>query len=245
MLSKRLGYSNVFRVRLYYIAIGFLCVWLMAGYAFSSEYEGPVRGDLSSTCEQISLPFHIPDNDISFRTDDSGDHVEIVGFGTGGAPGTPALPLYRFSFLLPENVDWKTVEASLADAEWKDIPGEFDIAPALPPAAGTSRLGLPAPLGKGEDTFQNGRDITVYQNDAWFPASPLGQITPSKYREYNLGLTFLCPVAYNPVTKKIRLLRSAKILINFSSDTTAESQSVGIETSFIRPNPGLVQRPPV
>jgi len=190
----------------------------------SNLEEGLIRGESISTNTSITLPISIMQK-VVIKTDRDGDYLKLDGFSPGGSPGDPELPSKRFTFLLPANVDLDTVEAHADNIVWEDILGEYDISPVCPPAASTGAGTETLRWGnKNPESIINGRDINIYKNDAWFPIDPLGLIVPSKYRHWNLGRISLWPISYNPVKKKIRLLRSAKIIISFQLQSTVTDE---------------------
>lgn len=173
---------------------------------------GPARGEVQTLGNAITLPVRIT-QDILKETGPQGDQVNLPGFQAAGKPGDPALPAYEFCFLLPENISFENSRFSIENEVWEDVPGAFDVAPA-PPAA--TRIGGNLVVewgGKDPANIVQGRDVTVYGKDAFFPATPLGGAQISKYRPWNLAYVTLTGVAYNPVQKQLRVLRSATIRI--------------------------------
>ena len=175
------------------------------------DAQGVVRGEILSAEESISFPVSIL-NQFTVGNDSLGEHVSLQGFFLGGSPGAPELPYHDYCFLLPEDVDGDSVEVVLEHPVWEDVPGKYDISPVYPPR--TSEI---SPSLSYFDHLVNDRDLAIYDRDTYYPESPLGQFYPSKYRHWNLGRISLWPVAYNPVQKKIRLLRSGTVHVTFST----------------------------
>ena len=54
---------------------------------------------------------------------ETGQLVQVDGFGMSGEPGAPQLPVKRLRFLLPPNIDWSSFEAALSAGDWAEVPG--------------------------------------------------------------------------------------------------------------------------
>ncbi|KPA17794.1 secreted protein containing Peptidase S8 and S53, subtilisin, kexin, sedolisin [Candidatus Magnetomorum sp. HK-1] len=184
-----------------------------------NKISGPNRGQMEVTDQMISMPVDITQT-ISVTTDELGDHIYLKDFLTGGSPGEPELPFYRFCFLLPSQVNWGSINVRLENIVWKDISGEYSIAPVLPPLSNTDQQAL-----LNNSSLMN---MSIYSSDIWFPSQSISSINPSKFRHWNLGRINFWPVSYNPVQKRIRLIKSANLVITF--DLMDENQTTGTNT---------------
>jgi len=184
-----------------------------------------VRGEITTTDDSIVLPIEITGLP-EVKASAEGDQIALPGFFPSGAPGEPELPAYRFKFLLPCDVDRESVMVTLEDAVWEDVPGEFDVAPA--PPVGTFMEGKTVISWGSKDpaSIVDGRDVAVYGEDALFPPRPVGPITTSRYRQWNLAYVMLYPVAYNPVQKGLSQLRSGTVRIHFSRKGPNEEKCI-------------------
>jgi len=178
--------------------------------------SGPVRVGKITDEGSVSLRIEIP-QDPEIWTDNANDHIRLPGFASGGAPGDPELPSYRFTFLVPPQVDWKAVNVVLEDEVWEDIPGTFSVA-AVPPAVsfidGQSVVNW---CGKDPADIADGRDMAVYSSDSFFPVNPIGPVSTLQYREWDLAEVSLWPVSYNPVRGMLRALRSGTLVLSFAT----------------------------
>jgi len=181
--------------------------------------EGPSREMATSGDNSISLSFYIPE-DPEMEYGPEGDKIHLKGFLPSGKPGDPELPAYKFCFLVPEDVNQRSIKADILDGVWEEIPGVYEIRP-VPPVIPLSEA--PSSIiweGKDPKNILKARDKTIYQKNAPFPEKPLGTPFSSKYRKWNLMYVTLTPVRYNPVEQRLFLLRSGIILITFELDKT-------------------------
>ncbi|MCP4638807.1 MAG: hypothetical protein GY851_00165, partial [bacterium] len=194
-------------------------------FACASAYadDGILTWPVETKGQEVALGFEVTGT-VAAESGDGGQVVELTGFASGGAPGSPMLPTKTLSFLVPPDADPDTVAAVLEDASWELVPGSFDLAPA-PPAATLGDSGPVVAWGDVDPAnIRDGRNTELYATDALFPASALGTPAPSMYREWRLVHVDLTPVACNPVTGEVKLLRTGTIRVSYQLG--AESSAV-------------------
>lgn len=193
-----------------------VCLALPNPLLYSADVPpgGPLREELLSFGNSISLSFSIPD-DLQIQSAPDGDRISLNGFLPGVQPGDPELPMYEFCFLMPGDIDPETIQATLENPEWEDIPGTFDIVPVSPDAFVTEEKPVFLWGEKDPRFIVNGKDIGIYRTDRYFPENPLDRPFTSIFRRWNLAYIALRPVRCNPVQGKISLLRFGIIQINF------------------------------
>ncbi len=123
-------------------------------------------------------------------------------------PGSPKLPSYTVTILLPPNAEPKDVSVQLVDVVETKIPGEMDVQPVFPPTSDGKSV-WPTSL-----TIVNGRDQVVYKSNKLFPSSPLGAVKFGFQNQYKLMDITIYPFRYNPVNRTLVQLTSGKIVVN-------------------------------
>jgi hypothetical protein len=134
-----------------------------------------------------------------------------------GEPGRPNLPVYTVTFLLPAQADLKKISVVMENTREIELDGEYEVDAAPPPTAAGKQAW---PAGRN---IVNGKDIDVYQRNAFYPASYIGNISPGKMRQYKLVNVTVNPVLYNPVTKKLKMITGGELTIYDSPEPTSKS----------------------
>ncbi|MEA3495403.1 MAG: C25 family cysteine peptidase, partial [Bacteroidota bacterium] len=136
--------------------------------------------------------------------------LHIEGFGKLGDIGRPALPAFNDIIALPENA---TIEVNIQYSKWIDI-DTFMIHPALQPALDTE--------GASEPIFEI--DNQLYSRNALYPAQIVDVIEINQLRNTRLALVRICPVQFNPVSRKLRVFSSIKYKIVFKGSGKSFNQ---------------------
>jgi hypothetical protein len=158
----------------------------------------------------------------------------VAGFAdmlVRGEPGQPALPVQSVQVLLPPDADPRSVTAAIEEAQSETLPDAWEVAPVPPVAIGAEPGRAIWPQGR---TIVNGRDVAVYSTDAFLPASFLGRVLAGQRREWRLAEIEVYPYRYNPVTKKLLVLRSGRLLVRF--------KRVQVMSSAVTPPGGVATR---
>ena len=115
-----------------------------------------------------------------------------------GKAGEPTLPYNAIKLILPPGEITKTIE--FIGEEEIQIPGYFRIYPQQPsrPLSDNS----PANFSINEE---------VYNNDASYPASSIGELLTESMNGYAIGLSSFTPLKYNPVTGTVSYYTKVKI----------------------------------
>jgi hypothetical protein len=127
-----------------------------------------------------------------------------VGFTT--VPGEPRLPFEIVTILLPPEVNFEDVTVQLVNPFYEVPGGTFDVAPAP---------------GAWPDSTKiiDGKDTSIYRNDAFFPADFKGDVWFDQLYHYKMVCIKVYPYLYNPVRNKLRKLTSGIIEVSFATDT--------------------------
>jgi hypothetical protein len=153
--------------------------------------------------------------------------INIEESPQGGNPGDPMLPYKRLSLLVPPDTDLKKVSANLVSGKWEELPGEYEIASA-PPAA-TS--GVISWGGKDPSIIVNGRDTTIYGKDAYFPAKAVQIESVGMFRQWKLVEVRVWLAAYNPVSKKVRVVSEPQIAL--TAEKLPAGEAVGLNSAVL------------
>jgi fibronectin type 3 domain-containing protein len=155
----------------------------------------------------------LPDREVTVRVVNGA--AVFSGAGVSGEPGQPLLPVYKLSFILPPGVDPKTVSISTAGIVEETVAGNYRIDPALP-LMGPE--GYEWPVGRN---IRNGKDMDVYDKDAFFPADNIGKATFGKMREYQLVDVMVSPYRYNPRTGELKKLTGGTLTVSLPGGSPA------------------------
>lgn len=138
--------------------------------------------------------------------------LTIAGYGFTRQVGAPALPSHTDILALRSH----SAEIEITDSEVITLEG-YHIFPALEPARDTQ--------GAPEPPFV--LDAHMYQQDAWYPASPVRISQIQYYREVPMAFVEITPIQFNPATGQIRIHTSLSYRLrqNDSSNAIAEASS--------------------
>jgi hypothetical protein len=142
------------------------------------------------------------------------EQLSVAGYGFTRQVGAPALPAHT-DILALRSAD---AHLEITGTETIILDG-YRIYPALEPARDTQ--------GAPEPSFV--QDAALYQQDAWYPASPVRISQIQYYREVPLAFVEITPIQYNPASGQIRIHTqlSYRLSSNDTSDaiTLASSQN--------------------
>lgn len=96
--------------------------------------------------------------------------------------------------------------------ERSEVLGTFDVSPLQPHAT------------HNETTFPYTKDMSVYQQNAFYPASPVSLHNVAILRDIRVANVHYAPVQYNPVTREARVVRSLKVRIETSATEAGQSE---------------------
>jgi hypothetical protein len=143
-----------------------------------------------------------------------GSVIYMDGFNLTTSPGDPVLPVRIYEIAVPPNIDWKSLKLTIEGVEATPLPDHYDIIPAPPLMA---RVKDKDYLDWGVDKdIINGQNMKIYGKDQFSPEKPITIVAQSQLRKWKFIKVQFSPVQYNPVTKELRIVRSATIRLNFS-----------------------------
>ncbi len=125
-----------------------------------------------------------------------------------GTPGFPNLPSFSVKLLMPDDADMASLTLTLQDIVEESFTN-VDVTPAIPePQFGS----YPKPAN-----IINGRDVTVYNKNAFYPASYIGAPEKGVARVYKVVDAAISPYLYNPVTKTLKHIKSATVVATYTA----------------------------
>ena len=133
------------------------------------------------------------------------------GFSSSVSSGDPALPCKLIYIALPPDADLATVRVVPGSYSTEAIPGCYDIGPA--PVAVTSG---------GEEHWGFGKSIVAHRNkktygrNTLYPAQQVRVRSVGNLRTWKVAVLEFWPYAYNPVTGRLRRVRSDHAQLSFS-----------------------------
>lgn len=142
------------------------------------------------------------------------DYIQIKNMPSIQEIGKPSLPVYKCSFAIPEGAkfSFKVLEQKFVFID------NVDVHPAL----------RPHEEGKYSDIDSiykaNGWDVEpelefdkkIYEKNAFYPGDLAMVSDVSVFRNTHLAEVRLCPVQYNPVTKKLKVYTKLKVKVEFT-----------------------------
>ena len=158
-----------------------------------------------------SISFEILNNDLGILHENN-----IVKFNNAQYyphPGSPAIPKKQLSFILPQNTDLQSISLSISEEIDGEVFNNVIINP-VPPLRGKNG----EQFWSENRTIINGRDMSIYSSDTFFPKSPIGRYTIGELRGWQIITIEFFPYAYNPKSQVLKHISTAKLHIQY--DTT-------------------------
>jgi hypothetical protein len=146
------------------------------------------------------------------------------GMLTYGKPGQPNLPLYAVTFLLPPKTDPEDVSVAIEHPADSLLRGAYYVAPASQPVID----------GQQAAAGEYPKDMSVYGESAFFPASWIGKVSFGKMREDQLVEVTMNPSRYNPVTGELRMLTGGALTVSIKDRGGLKANSLPAQAAPVR-----------
>lgn len=143
-------------------------------------------------------------------TKDSDGFAKFEGVRLSGKTGQPWLPRICIRLLMPPDVDFSTVQASVVETVVKEIEGEWQVRPAPPVATLGGKIVWPSGA-----RIVDGRDAEIFEKNAFFPESFVSQIANQKMRDWRITEVAVDPYRYNPATRRLLCLTQGKLQVSY------------------------------
>ncbi len=149
------------------------------------------------------------------------DVVAMEGFASTTSPGDPLLLHRVYNILVPPEAIGEELTMKVVSQDVEILEGTYEIGPVGPlaPALAGDEFGGVAwaeywGLGK---TISDGRNLAVYERDANYP-EPFAVLLPySEMRKWKFARVDFFPLQYNPVSKRLTLIKSCVVEISYRS----------------------------
>jgi len=150
----------------------------------------------------------------SFHGDEIGN-----GFFSRGLPGEPRLPERFLRILLPPQADPSTVTVSISGSKESDEANVFDVLPGYPVAISA------VPVWPAGKRIQEGRDLDIYDKDAFHPANILGEPIVRQWGAFQILDVAYRPWKWNPLRGILRRSIGGKLIAKYAERKVAVSAS--------------------
>jgi len=181
--------------------------------ATSTAMANPKPGASETTTLVLTLetpPYSITQDEKGF------DVIRVEDFAFLGAPGDPLLPHGIYNVALPPDIAWESLTLEAVVLKSTDLEGTFHIAPAPPPAIWIDDHQI-SDWGENAEHIVDGRNVLVYENDAYFPDHYVDVLAHSQMRKWKFVKLAYIPVQYNPVTGKLRVATRVEVRLSFTA----------------------------
>ncbi len=189
----------------------FISIVLMNSLFFSAGYAGTLS--LSTPYKEV-MPIQ---TESIVMVDGQAGGVKVVAEGAffRSETGEPDIPWQQVTVLLAPNTNPDSISVRLEKPQYRAIDGIWDIEPAAP--MGTwDEDGTPIIVWPEGKVFEDGRDMSVYDSNAFWPFDAVRRIHTGQLHQWQLAEIAVPLVRYNPVTGELKELVSATVVIDYA-----------------------------
>lgn len=136
-----------------------------------------------------------------------GDQIQYLG-----DTGQPQLPWQVITMLLSPDADLSAVICEIEESTYESINGTWQIAP-IPPAATRDENGRVRQIWPEGKQFLNGKDLDIYEEDAFWPNRPAQILRRGNLDQANLVQIAVPLVRYNPQQQNLKRLTQLRLCI--------------------------------
>ena len=111
--------------------------------------------------------------------------------------GAPEIPLYVHTFCLSPNQ--KIKEVKVINEQWEEIPGDLNLYP----------IQKRAMIGQSTEFVEP--DSVIYSTSTYYPQNLISHFHSGNLRGYRIGQISFFPFRYNPVLKRLEILRNLNV----------------------------------
>ncbi len=154
--------------------------------------------------------------------------IQMEGFYTRGAPGAPSLPQNTYDIALPADADLETVQIHVVKQSTEMIYGNYEIKP-MPLIATDSSNGKTY----DSDTIKNGKDISIYEKETFYPGSPVEKLRTYQIRDSKFVRVQFTPIRYNPVTGALHVTEKVTVEISWGAGDTVEQITPSADGGYV------------
>ncbi len=143
-----------------------------------------------------------------------------------GEPGRPLLPSKRYFFLVPPDADLSMCTFSIEGLKEKVLQGAFKVEAALPPYTKNG------PLWPENRNIVDGKDVSVYSNDTFFPNSYIQDVTVGKMRCYKIVEVRVYFSQFNPVSGALKSMTEGELVLHIGGKTRVHGAQYPVPAKF-------------
>ncbi len=129
--------------------------------------------------------------------------------------GNPDIPYRHFQVLLPANCDATSIRLDLDFIQWETLQGKYHLQPA-PPVATRDNDDI-CVLYPEDYHIVNNRNLTVYQNENWYPTIHTTEIYSGFKGTYLIASFDIPGFRYKPVTKQLQKIVGGVVSVYFDT----------------------------
>ena len=187
--------------------------------------DNPKVRVLRSDARRLRVRVQLPAVQFAPREADGQAWTQLVlsNSGTGGAPGTPGIPVVSDILAVPDGAKMKL---SVNDVDKILIDG-VDVFPAQPDPVDQETEPRPDFLKPPFADLPFQLNDRAYAKDSVVPAKPADVDSLGAMRDLNIGALQIPTAQYNPDSKKLVLLKSVDVTIGFVGGPHTFSDALG------------------
>ena len=187
--------------------------------------DNPKVRVLRSDARRLRVRVQLPAVQFAPREADGKAWTQLVlsNSGTGGAPGTPGIPVVSDILAVPDGAKMKL---SVNDVDKILIDG-VDVFPVQPDPVDQGTEPRPDFLKPPFADLPFQLNDRAYAKDSVVPAKPADVDSLGAMRDLNIGALQIPTAQYNPDTKKLVLLKSVDVTIGFVGGPHTFSPALG------------------
>lgn len=201
------------------VSIAFIILLAMNGFLILSAFGEPYPpSPIDGGDGKIRAVLKAGDLAI-FKDEEGYDLLMMEGFAATTSPGDPMLVHRVYNLLVPPGAVLEDLRMEMVSAEVLVLEGTYEIRPVGPlvPAA-DDFIGVPWVEFWGEDKeIVDGKNLAVYGKDLDYPERAAELLPGSEMRKWRFTRVDFTPVQYNPVSKKLTLIKSCIVEISYQT----------------------------
>ena len=143
-------------------------------------------------------------NQLKVYKENSYDILDLLDANINEIIGAPSLPIKRVEIAIPYNSIISDLK--IIDIKEKEIAGEYNIAPVLPPTISSLQY---------KDSMVV--DKTIYNNNTYYPSQIIEYVDNGMLAGTKIATLNYFPARYNPVTKKIKVVVEVTFQVNLKT----------------------------
>jgi hypothetical protein len=195
------------------------CAPVIILLALNAFFAHSAFGELAPDDGKVRVVLNAEEFSI-IKDDDGFDVIMMNDFAATTSPGDPMLVHKLYNVLVPPNTIGEDLKLEVVSADIQVLDGTYEIGPVGPLAPGVDGFSDWALLteywGEGK-TIADGKNLDVYEIDANYPEDYVKLLPYSELRKWKFAKLDFTPLQYNPVSKKLTLIKKAVVDISYKT----------------------------